>query len=145
MRPVHALLALAFATGCAAEEPPPEPPPPPPPPSFADFGGHWMVVNNLEGLADSVPSELRGNPDGTGWYMSLEGRDSIGMRASIQGDSLVLLSEKYESILRENVIVQVRTASVLSDGTLSGRLVATYDYPDSQQVVVGTLRGTRAP
>ncbi len=104
-----------------------------------------MVVNRLEGVADSVPSELRGNPDGTGWFMRLAGRDSIPMTASLRGDSLVLLSEKYRSILRDNVIVQVRTASVLADGGLTGKLVATYDYPDSQQVVIGTLGGTRAP
>jgi hypothetical protein len=62
----------------------------------------------------------------------------------MSGDSLVLLSEPYQSILRRNVTVQVRTAVVLVDGSLMGKLIATYNYPDSQQVVAGTLSGTRA-
>jgi hypothetical protein len=144
MRRLIALPATLLLAGCGAEEPPPEPPPPPPP-TYTDFAGHWIVVNNLEGVADSIPSEIHSRPDGGGWMLSLEGRDSIPMRASMEGDSLVLLSEQYESVLRRNVVVQVRTASVLTEGGLVGKVVATYNYPDSQQVVTGTLQGRRAP
>ena len=56
----------------------------------------------------------------------------------------MLISEPYESVLRDNVTVQARSAVVLVNGALSGRIVATYNYPDSQQVAVGTLSGTRA-
>jgi hypothetical protein len=142
-RPIALAATLALA-GCGAEEPAPEPAPPPPPPSFTDFAGHWNVISRLEGAADSVPSVMTSRPDGGGWMLSLEDRDSIPMRASLSGDSLVLLSAPYQSVLRERVTVQVRTASVLVNGALQGRLVATYNYPDSQQVVVGTISGTRA-
>ena len=142
-RPIALAVTLAIA-GCGADEPAPEPPPPPPPPTFTDFAGHWNVVSRLEGVADSVPSVMTSRPDGGGWMLSLEDRDSIPMRASLSGDSLVLLSEPYQSVLRERVTVQVRTASVLVNGELQGKLVATYNYPDSQQVVVGTISGTRA-
>lgn len=135
---------LLLSAGCA-DEPPPEPPPPPPPPSFTDFAGHWMLVSRLEGLSDSVPSEIHSRPDGGGWVLSLEGRDSIPMRVSMSGDSLVLLSDPYQSVLQRNVVVQVRTAGVLTDSGLVGKLVATYNHPDSQQIVVGTFRGRRAP
>jgi hypothetical protein len=143
MRHLVLLSCASLLAGCAAEEPAPEPPPPPP--TYADFAGHWSVVNRLEGVADSVPSQLHSRPDGGGWMMTLEGRDSIPMQASMSGDSLVLLSERYESILRRGVVVQVRTAGVLADGSLMGKLVATYNYPDSQQVVVGTFHAHRAP
>jgi hypothetical protein len=76
--------------------------------------------------------------------MTLDGRDPVPMRVSLVGDSLVLISEPYESILRENVQVQVRTAAVLTDGGLDGKLIATYNSPDGQQVVMGTIRATRA-
>jgi hypothetical protein len=102
------------------------------------------VVNTLEGVTDPVPSDMTSRPDGGGWMLSLADRDSIPMRGSMSGDSLVLLSEPYQSILRRNVTVQVRTAVVLVDGSLMGKLIATYNYPDSQQVVAGTLSGTRA-
>ena len=144
MRRPIALVATLGLASCGGEEPAPAPPPPPPP-TFADFAGHWAVVNRLEGVADSVPSELTSRPEGGGWMLSLEDRDSIPMRVSMSGDSLVLLSEPYQSVLRRNVVVQVRTAAVLADGGLVGRLVATYNYPDSQQVVVGTLHGHRTP
>lgn len=144
MRRMILLAATVALAGCGAEEPAPAPPPPPSP-TFTGFAGHWMVVSNLEGVADSVPSQLTSRPDGGGWMLSLEDRDSIPMRASLSGDSLVLLSDPYQSVLRSNVTVQVRTAAVLVDGGLVGKLVATYNNPDSQQVVVGTLHGHRAP
>jgi hypothetical protein len=143
MRRLIALAATLTVAGCGAEEPAPEPPPPPPPPTFTDFAGHWNMVTRLEGVADSVPSVMTSRPDGGGWMLNLEGRDSIPMRASLSGDSLVLISEPYQSVLRERVTVQVRTASVLVNGAMQGKLVATYNYPDSQQVVVGTVSGTR--
>jgi hypothetical protein len=139
-----ALTAVLALAACGAKEPPPEPPPPPPPPTFTDFAGHWNVVSHLDGVADSVPSVLTSRPDGGGWMLNLEGRDSIPMRGSMSGDSLVLLSEPYQSVVRERVTVQVRTASVLVNGAMQGRLVATYNYPDSQQVVTGTITGSRA-
>ncbi|HRP08684.1 MAG TPA: hypothetical protein PLL69_09360 [Gemmatimonadales bacterium] len=143
MRHLFALATATVVTSCGSEEPPPAPPPPPP--TYADFAGDWAVVSTLEGVADPVSSQLQNRPDGGGWMMSLEGRDSIPMRASMSGDSLVLLSEPYRSVLRREVTVQVRTASVLADGGIAGRLIATYDYPDSQQVVAGTIRGQRVP
>lgn len=140
-----ALSALILLAGCGSDAPPAEPPPPPPPPSFTDFAGDWTATISLEGVADSIPVALQSRPDGGGWVMSLEGRDSIPMRASMSGDSLVLLSEQYQSILRKDVVVQARTASVMADGGIVGKVVAIYNYPDSQQVVVGTLHGHRAP
>jgi hypothetical protein len=104
-----------------------------------------MAEISLEGTADPVASRLISRPDGGGWMLSLEGRDSIPMRASLSGDSLILLSDQYESILRPKVVVQVRTAAVLADAGLVGKVVATYNYPDSQQVVVGTMHAHRAP
>jgi hypothetical protein len=62
---------------------------------------------------------------------------------SIVGDSLVGQSAEYESILRPGVMVTVRTASVMSNGMLNGNLVATYKTPTGEQVVRGTMTGTR--
>ncbi len=76
--------------------------------------------------------------------MDLEGRDGIPMTVLIMGDSLIAETDEYESILREGVMVTVRTASVLQDGVLVGRLVATYQTPDGAEVVSGTMRATRS-
>ncbi len=144
MRLPLAVAAVAVLGACKAEEAAP-PPPPPPPPSYADFAGHWQMTSALEGVSDSIGSELISNAAGTDWNMRLPGRDLIPMRVGMRGDSLVLISAKYRSILRERAQVQIRAAAVRNGNGLEGKLVATYDWPDSQQVVVGSTRGTKLP
>lgn len=145
MRLPFAIAALVLVAGCAAREE--APPPPPPPPSYHDFAGHWMMTSSLVGISDSISSELISNAAGTEWNLKLPGRDlvpirSIGMRA----DSLILVSDKYRSILRDGATVQIRVAAVLADGGLDGRLVATYDFPSApQELVTGTTKGVKAP
>lgn len=138
------VLVLVLACGTKTPEPPPAPPPPPPP-TFTDFAGSWDAVNTLEGTVDPVLSRINSTPAGGGWTMTLESREPVSMQASIRGDSLILLSEPYSSVLRKNVVVQVRTAAVLKDGVMEGRLVATYNAPGGQELVTGTLRATRVP
>ena len=75
--------------------------------------------------------------------MDLEGRPGLPMTVSIVGDSLIAETGEYESVLRESVMVSVRTASVLQNGVLTGTLVATYRTTDGDEVVGGTLRATR--
>jgi hypothetical protein len=125
MRQMTGLLLLLPLGACGE---PAEPPPPPP----------------LDGTPTPVPSRLASTPQGGGWTMTLEGRDPVPMRVSLVGDSLVLISDPYESILREKEEVQVRTAAVLSAGGMEGKLIATYNSPAGQQVVMGTIRATRA-
>lgn len=137
-----ALLLVACGQGERRAE---APPPPPPPPTFADFAGDWTAVSVLEGVPDSVVSGFTATAGQGGWLMLLAGRDPIPLEVWIQGDSLVAVSEKYPSILRKDVMVQVRTAGVLRDGALEGILLATYDSTGGQQLVKGTFRATRAP
>ena len=136
-----ALLAL----GCARREAEAPPPPPPPPPTLADFAGTWESVSRLEGVPDSVVSRFSGPASETGWLLMLPERDPIPMRAWIQGDSLVAVSEPYPSILRQGVMVQVRTSGVLRDSLIHGLVLATYDSTTGQQVVRGSFTARRAP
>ena len=142
MRRLVPTLAFAFLAGCAGE-PEPEPPPPPPAPTVADFAGTWSATNILEGTPDPVPSQLIGGDTGADWVMVLESRDPIPLSVSMQGDSLVVVSQPYESVLRTGVIVTVRAAGVLQDGQMVGKLVATYDTAEGQELVTGTFTATR--
>ena len=141
MRQMTGLLMLLPLAACGK---PAEPPPPPPPPTYADFAGSWDAVTTLDGAPDPVASRLASTPQGGGWTMTLEGREPVPMRVSMAGDSLVLISEPYESVVRTKLQVQVRTAAVLVEGGMQGKVIATYNSPDGQEVVMGTIRGSRA-
>ncbi|UCC25264.1 MAG: hypothetical protein JSU98_16310 [Gemmatimonadales bacterium] len=143
MRIPATLLTLLLVAACGGgEEGAPEMPEAAGP-MVADFAGNWQTMAMLEGTPDPVPSTLAGSADGSEWTMTLEGRDPVPLTASIVGDSLVLVSDPYESVLREGVMVTIRTAGVLQeDGRMMGTLVATYQTPEGEQVVSGTFEST---
>lgn len=146
MRSVSAVLVAALLVACGpAEAPVPEAPAPPPAPTLADFAGTWQNSATLTGVADPVPSTMTGTAAGTDWTMTLAGRDPVPMTVSVVGDSLIAVSAEYESILRPGVMVTTRTASVLHDGMLMGNMTATYKTATGEEVVTGTITGTRVP
>lgn len=114
-------------------------------PTVADFAGTWQITNTMEGVEKPVPATLVGSADGSTWKLSLEGRPEIATTASMSGDSLVTETAEYESILRKGVMVTVRTAAVMQNGALTGRMVATYKGPSGTETVNGTVTGTRTP
>ena len=114
-------------------------------PALSDFAGTWEVTSKLAGVEKPVPSTLMSTPDGATWTMTLEGRPNVPVTASMVGDSLVVQSSEYESVLRKGVMVSVRTASVLSNGMMMGNMVATYKTPKGEEVVAGTTSGMRKP
>jgi hypothetical protein len=113
--------------------------------SVADFAGTWQTEAVLEGVDEPVQSTMTGSASGDDWTMSLEGRPAIPVQVSVQGDSLIAVSDEYESILRPGVMTTVRTASVLEGDMLMGTIVATYRTPEGDERVAGTLHGTRVP
>ena len=111
----------------------------------ASFAGTWATTATLEGAAKPVPSTLTGSADGATWTLSLEGRPNVAATASMSGDSLVIQSAEYESVLRKGVMVTTRTATVMSDSTMMmGNMVASYKTPKGVEEVKGTIMSTRA-
>lgn len=146
MRFTPAVLVAALLIACApADETPAvvDTPAPPAGPTLADFAGTWQNSAMLEGQTDPVPSTTTCNVDGTECTMSLEGRPNIPVQRSLVGDSLIVVTSEYESVLRPGVMVTVRTASVLQNGAQVGNMVATYRTAEGEQVVRGTMTGTR--
>lgn len=111
--------------------------------TVTDFAGTWQTMAMLEGTPDPVPTTMTGSADGSEWMMMLEGRDPVALTASISGDSLILVSDTYESVLRDGVTVSTRTAGVLRDGQIVGKMIATYQTPEGEEVVTGTFESTR--
>ncbi len=141
MRFVPALLVAALFTACGSAEESAEQAGP----TLADFAGTWEAMATLEGTENPVPTTLKGSADASDWTMTLEGRPNIPVQVSIVGDSLIAETAEYESVLRAGVMVSVRTANVLSNGMLVGSLVATYKTADGEEIVTGTMRGSRVP
>jgi hypothetical protein len=121
------------------------PPPPPPPLTLKDLAGNWESVSRLEGVPDSVVSHFNGPAAETGWLLMLPDREPIPMRVWVQDDSMIAVTEKYPSLLRPGVMVQVRTAGMLKDSVLHGIVLATYDSSAGQQMVKGTFTARRVP
>ncbi len=154
MRMTHAgpvLLLLAALAACGGPKDAPAdstamaPAPTAAAPTLANFAGTWQLTSTLVGVEKPVTSTLTGSADGATWSISLEGRPNVAVTASIVGDSLVSQTAEYESVLRKGVMVSVRTASVLSNGMLMGHMVATYKSSKGDEVVSGTVSGTKAP
>lgn len=114
-------------------------------PTIADFAGTWQMTSTLTGVAKPVSSTLKSSADGTTWTMSFEGRPNVAVQSSVVGDSLIGQTAEYESVIRKGVMVNVRTASVLHNGMLSGNMVAIYKTAKGDETVLGTVTGTRAP
>jgi hypothetical protein len=156
MRTAQALLVVSMLSACAGGDTAADSaaaaesaaaaaaPAAPAGPTVADFAGTWTTSATLTGVANPVPSTLTVNADGTA-SMSLEGRPNIAVTTSISGDSLVVESAEYESVLRKGVMVTTRTASVMSGNTMNGNMTATYKTPAGSEVVTGTITGTRNP
>ncbi|MEX0891327.1 MAG: hypothetical protein WEB88_04085 [Gemmatimonadota bacterium] len=113
------------------------------PMTLADVAGTWETVVTLEGVEEPVPATIGGSAAGDDWTMSLEGRPGIPLEVSVVGDSVIMVSEEYESILRPGVMVSARTAGVIQNGTLVGNVVTTYRTDAGEERVPGTFRSTR--
>ena len=139
MRSASILMLVALLAACS----PAKEAPPAAAPTLADFAGTWNVTSTLTGVENPVPSTMTGTADASSWTMSLEGRPDIPVQVSVVGDSLIGQSAEYESVLRAGVMVSVRTAAKLTDGMLMGTVVATYKSAAGEEVVTGTMHGSR--
>lgn len=112
--------------------------------SLSDFAGTWDATSYLES-GDTVEYTMTATADTDGWIIDLPDRDPMPMRIlAVEGDSVVSEIGPYESILREGVMVTVRTTSRLQDGRMVGTMEATYAGGEGETVVGGRVEGTRS-
>lgn len=110
--------------------------------SLADFAGTWDATAYMES-GDTVQYTMTATADATGWMIDLPDRDPMPARVTVDGDSVVTEMGPYESILREGVMVSVRTVSRLQNGQLVGTMEARYEGGDGATVVPGRVEATR--
>lgn len=129
------------AEEAAAEAPMAEEPAPTT--SLADFAGTWDAVAYMES-GDTVPHTITATASPGGWMIDLPDRDPLPMRVTLVGDSVVSEIGPYESVLREGVMVTVRSVTYLEDGRMVGTMEATYAGGEAGEAVVeGRVEGTR--
>ncbi len=144
MRPVIAVSVLLLAACGPGEEPIPEPLHSP---TVADFAGRWQMTVVFPETGDTVKSELGGSASGKDWVMINPGDQRIRMSTvSLKGDSMILVSDQFPAVVNPGATAQVRTATVLREGVMEGKILATFDLRDgSQQVRAGQVRAVRMP
>lgn len=124
----------------AAEEPAPTPAPSM---SLADFEGSWNATTYLES-GDTVEYTMTATADTSGWMIDLPDRDPMPMRIlSTEGGSVVSEIGPYESILREGVMVTVRSTNRIENGRMVGTMEAHYAGVGADSIVRGRVEGTR--
>ena len=140
MRTTPLLLMAVVLTACGGSEE--AQPAPAEGPAVADFGGTWQITATLDGVADPVPSVMSCSDDGS-CTMTLPDREPMTFQVSMTGDSLVGETAEYESILRDGVMVSIRTAMVRQGDGVTGKMLASYRTDDGTELVNGTMTGTR--
>jgi hypothetical protein len=122
--------------------------------SLADVAGTWNITATLLTEEPTIitysviarDTDEQPDPSEPSWILNLDEptREHIVIRiVSVDGDSIVGVAGPFESVLREDVMVTIRTVSRLQGEMLVGTLTATYDT-DPVQTVDGTFEGSRA-
>ncbi len=152
MRPLRYLLGIALLAACAKEKPaatpalPPPPPPAPAPINLADVAGNWTFKVMPE-ASDSVLTTYTAHATAadTGWTMTLPKRKPIALKITASGDSILMTTPVFESVLRKNVKVFTQGALHLVGGKLVGTTTAHYTTTKPDSVVHLRFEGTKAP
>lgn len=155
MRRVALCCCLAVFAGCAKSDKPPvsdtaaaasDAPAMAAPITLADVAGKWAMRTMAErGDSTLVSYEMVATADTSGWTLNFPKRAPIPARVAVAGDSIILETGPYESVLRKGVKVAVHTVLRHQDGKLVGTAVARYAQSGADSVANLRIMGTRAP
>jgi len=151
MRRLVLLCCAAVLVGCAKPEAEPAADttaamPAPVMLTAADVAGKWhMVVMGETSDSVLVEYDLTATAADTGWTILLPNRPAMALRVMFSGDSVVIDSGPYESVLRKGVQVTTHGVSRLQGGMLVGMTTAHYATKSGDSVVMLRNRGTRVP
>jgi hypothetical protein len=114
--------------------------------SFADLVGRWSI-RLLDENGDSVLAtyELNATADTTSWTITPVGHEPVPLRATVDGDSLLIDAGPYKAMTPANVNMTTHGVSRLEGEELVGTYVSQFALPGGDSVTRGRLRGTRLP
>ena len=130
----------------AAMNPVPPAPPAPAAISLAEVAGTWnTIARPAEGTdTTSTPSTLTATADTTGWFVTVGGQKTP-VHVRVDGDSIMITSEPYNSVRRKGVKVVTTGVHRLVGGKLVGTTVAHYSVKTADSVLRLTVESTKAP
>jgi len=156
MRCLALILSAPIVVACTSKEAPPTPPVPPAAPSeqssppapinLALIAGKWnfKVMGQTN---DSVVTTytLVVTTDTAGWVMTLPKRKPLTLHVAVSGDSVMLRSPEYQSVLRSGLKVNTTSVLRVSGDKLVGNSVAHYAIATHDSMLEFRSVGTKAP
>lgn len=112
--------------------------------SAADLAGTWDMRAYPAGSDSAVTYRVIATEDPAGWTSEISGRGPVNITVTIAGDSVVAVTDPFESVLRPGVMVTTTTVARLQNGRLVGTMVARYEGAGADSVLTGRIEGTRA-
>jgi hypothetical protein len=114
--------------------------------SLATLAGNWTQVAR-DAKTDSVlvTSQVTGTADPAGWTITLPNRPAMPLKVTVDGDSLLVSSGPYESVLRKGVQVTTNGVLRLQGDKLVGTTVAHYANAGADSVRNLKIEMTRKP
>lgn len=151
MRRTALLLTAIVLAACAkkdeaAVQAPPAAPVAPAPIDLAKVAGTWNLKTTAVG-SDSVLTTaiLVATADTAGWTMTLPNRKPMALKVMVMGDSVMMVSPSYESVLRKGVQVFTTGAYHVVGDSMIGSVMAHYSTKDADSVKALRSAGTKAP
>jgi hypothetical protein len=157
MRCLTLTVGVCTMVACSTKESPPPPAPPmapaaqPPaqpatPIDLKSIAGTWHF-KVMGATNDSVLTTytLVVTADTNGWTMTLPNRKPLPLHVVLSGDSVMLRSPQYQSVLRKGLKVSTTSVMRRTGDKLTGNSVAHYAISTADSVLELRSVGTRAP
>jgi hypothetical protein len=150
MRRLSFLLSTTILAACAkTEAPAPAPAEPPPaapaPIDLTKVAGTWNLKTTPAG-SDSVltTSVMVATADTAGWTITLPNRKPVALKVTVAGDSIMVVSGEYESVLRKGVKVFTSGTYHMVGDSLIGSVTAHYGVKTADSVRALRTAGVKA-
>jgi len=88
---------------------------------------------------------LVASADTSAWTLNLKDRKPLKLKVHLDGDSVMVTSDTYESVRRKGVKVFTTGVHHLRNGKLVGTTTAHYSTKGADSVLVLTSEATKAP
>ena len=114
--------------------------------NLADVAGKWNVSAVPTTGKDTSATKYVLTATGTtdGWTITFPGRKPMAVKVRTDADSIMIDSDKYQSVRRKGVTVTTNSVVRLQGGNLSGGTTAHYSVKTADSVLTLTITGTRA-